>query len=69
MKLFKDINFQVIVAIVAGIVFGLLLPELALKQKVIGTIFVKLLKMLVVPLIFASIFTSIAGLGGLDKLK
>jgi Na+/H+-dicarboxylate symporter len=52
-----------------GIAFGIFLPELALKQKVIGTIFVKLLKMLVVPLIFASIFTAIAGLGGLEKLK
>jgi Na+/H+-dicarboxylate symporter len=69
MKLFKDMNIQVIVAIMIGIAFGVLLPEYALKQKVIGTIFVKLLKMLVVPLIFASIFTAIAGLGGLDKLK
>ncbi len=66
---FKDMNVQVVLAIILGIAFGVFLPELALKQKVIGTIFVKLLKMLVVPLIFASIFTAIAGLGGLDKLK
>ena len=68
-KKFSDMNIQVILAIFVGIIFGIFIPELALKQKVIGVIFVKLLKMLVVPLIFASIFTAIAGLGGLDKLK
>ena len=66
---FKSPNTQVVIAIMIGIAFGVYLPELALKQKLIGVIFVKLLKMLVVPLIFASIFTAIAGLGGLDKLK
>jgi len=65
----KSMNTQVILAIIIGIAFGIFLPEIALKQKVIGVIFVKLLKMLVVPLIFASIFTAIVGLGGLDKLK
>ena len=66
---FKSLNTQILIAIILGIAFGSFLPALALKQKVIGTIFVKLLKMLVVPLIFASIFTSIAGLGSLDTLK
>ena len=65
----RSMNTQVVIAIVVGIAFGIFLPEFALKQKLIGVIFVKLLKMLVVPLIFASIFTAIAGLGGLDKLK
>lgn len=65
----SDMNVQVVIAIILGIAFGIFLPQIALEQKVIGVIFVKLLKMLVVPLIFASIFTAIAGLGGLDKLK
>jgi len=65
----NDMNVQVVIAIIIGILFGIFFPQLALKQKIIGEIFVKLLKMLVVPLIFSSIFTSIAGLGGLEKLK
>ncbi len=65
----KNLNTQILIAIIIGVLFGLFLPTLALKQKVIGVVFVKLLKMLVVPLIFASIFTSIAGLGNLDTLK
>lgn len=55
--------------IVLGILFGVLLPEYALMQKVIGTAFVSFLKMLVVPLVFASIFAAVSGLGSLDLLK
>ena len=69
MKYLKDMNVQVIIAIILGIVVGLYIPAIATSLKFIGVVFVNLLKMLVVPLIFASIFTAIAGLGGIEKLK
>jgi len=62
-------NTLVIVGIIFGVVFGVVAPELALKQKLIGTAFIYFLKMLVVPLVFASIFVAILGLGSLDHLK
>jgi len=62
-------NGLIFVGIVAGVLFGSLLPELALQQRIIGQLFVALLKMLVVPLVFASIFVAIAGLGTLHNLK
>ncbi len=62
-------NTLVIVGIILGVAFGVFFPELALKQKVIGTAFVYFLKMLVIPLVFASIFVAILGLGSLDHLK
>lgn len=62
-------NGLILIGILLGALFGALLPELALKQRVIGQIFVALLKMLVVPLVFASIFVAIAGLGTLHNLK
>jgi len=65
----KNINTQVILALILGVAFGIFFPTLAIKQKLIGVIFIKLLKMLVVPLIFASIYTSIAGLGSMETLK
>jgi len=68
-KKYTNTNSLVIVGIVFGLIFGSYFPEIALKQHVIGVIFVSFLKMLVVPLVFASIFVAIAGLGGLDKLK
>ncbi len=62
-------NTMVVIGILLGIVFGIFLPELALKQEVIGKAFVSFLKMLVVPLVFASIYVAIAGLGSLDQLR
>ena len=68
-KKYSTTNTLVIVGIVLGVAFGSLLPELALKQQVIGQIFISFLKMLVVPLVFSSIYVAIMGLGSLDDLK
>ncbi len=62
-------NTLVLLGIIFGILFGMYLPEYALKQEVIGMAFVSFLKMLVVPLVFASIYVAIAGLGSLEQLK
>ncbi len=58
-----------IIAIFLAIPFGYLFPEIALSQKVIGDIFLASLKMLIVPLITASIFVAISGLGDAKSLK
>jgi len=68
-KKYFTTNTLVVFGIIFGIVFGMFLPEYALKQEVIGKAFVSLLKMLVVPLVFASIYVAIAGLGSLEQLK
>ena len=68
-KRHSSLNKMVMLGIVLGITFGIVLPEIALEQKVIGTIFVNFLKMLVVPLVFASIFAAVSGLGTLEQLK
>ncbi len=68
-KRHSSLNKMVMLGIVLGIAFGIVLPEIALDQKVVGTIFVSFLKMLVVPLVFASIFSAVSGLGTLEQLK
>jgi len=68
-KKYATTNTLVLFAILFGALFGSFFPELALEQKVIGAIFVSLLKMIVVPLIFASIFIAIMGLGSVEHLK
>ena len=62
-------NTLVIVGIILGVLFGSFLPEIALEQKAIGTAFIYLLKMIVIPLVFASIFVAILGLGSIEHLK
>ncbi len=62
-------NVLVLLGIIFGILFGIYLGEYALKQEIIGKAFVAFLKMLVVPLVFASVYVAIAGLGSLEQLK
>jgi len=69
MHYLKSLNVQVFLGILLGISFGVLAPTWALEQKLIGDMFVALLKMLVVPLVFASIYTALTGLGSVEKLK
>ena len=49
----------VVVAVVAGIVFGLVAPDTAKEFKVLGTMFVNLIKMMISPVIFCTIVLGI----------
>jgi len=68
-KKYATTNTLVLLAIVLGVCFGALLPQIALKQQIIGQLFLSFLKMLVVPLVFASIYVAILNLGSLSHLK
>jgi aerobic C4-dicarboxylate transport protein len=49
---------QVIVAIILAIVFGLIFPQQASSIKVVGDIFIKLIKMCIPPIIFCTVVGS-----------
>lgn len=49
----------VIIAVVAGIVFGIIAPDQAKSMKVVGTMFVSLVKMIIAPVIFCTIVLGI----------
>jgi Na+/H+-dicarboxylate symporter len=68
-KKYLTTNTLVLLAIVLGICFGVFLPEIALSQQILGQIFISLLQMLVVPLVFASIYVAILNLGSLNHLR
>ncbi len=59
----------VFVGIILGILTGFFLPEFSKKIKIIGDIFLLLLKMLVLPLVIVAITGAIINLGSFDKLK
>jgi aerobic C4-dicarboxylate transport protein len=67
-KIFKHLYLQVLVAVVAGVVVGYLDPEFAIKLKPLGDGFIKLIKMLIAPIIFATVVAGIAGMGDLKKI-
>ena len=63
---------QVLLCLVAGIAVGFYIQGnvvLAEKLKILGTLFIDLIKMVVVPLIFLALVSGITSMGGADNFK
>lgn len=60
---------QVILCLILGIITGLILHEDAERFKVLGTIFINLIKMVVVPLIFLALVSGITSMGDSSNFK
>lgn len=60
MKLWK----QVLIGLALGVVAGLVLKEDAIHLKIFGTIFISLIKMVIVPLIFFALLSGITSMQG-----
>ena len=67
-KFFKSLFGQVVIALILGIVLGVLVPEFAIKLKPLGDGFIKLVKMLIAPIVFCVVVHGIAGAGDLKKV-
>lgn len=63
-KIVKNLGFWILVAMVAGIAVGAVAGESAKMFAPLGTLFIQLIKMLVVPLVAISIISGAASLGG-----
>lgn len=68
MRLLKSLYFQVIVAILIGILVGQFYPSVAIDMKPLGDGFIRLIKMLIAPIIFCTIVTGIAGMQDTKKI-
>ena len=62
-KLLKNLGVWILIAMLAGIVAGILLGPSAASLKPLGDLFIQLIKMLVVPLVAISIISGAATLG------
>ncbi len=59
---------KIFIGLLAGIVFGLVAGEYALYVEFLGTIFIRLITMVVVPLVMASLILGTASLGNIKQL-
>jgi aerobic C4-dicarboxylate transport protein len=66
--LLRSLYFQVIVAIVLGVLVGTFYPEAGAAMKPFGDAFIKLIKMLIAPVIFCTVVTGIAGVEDMKKV-
>lgn len=67
-RFFASLFGQVVVALVAGIVLGMVWPDFAVALKPLGDVFIKLIKMVVAPLVFGVVVHGIVGAGDLRKV-
>ena len=64
----KSLFGQVVIALVLGVLAGLLVPEFAIKLKPLGDGFIKLIKMIIPVLVFCVVVHGIAGAGDLKRV-
>ena len=65
-KIVSNLAFQVLVAIIAGVLLGHFHPALAVKMEIIGKSFINIIKLFIGPIIFLTI---VLGITGIDSLK
>ncbi|HEY4663554.1 MAG TPA: C4-dicarboxylate transporter DctA, partial [Comamonas sp.] len=65
---YRQLYFQVVVAIVAGVLLGYYEPAYGAAMKPFGDAFIKLIKMIIAPVIFLTIVTGIAGMTQLSTV-
>ena len=62
----SNVTFWTLFALVAGIIFGWLYPQYAVKMHPLATVFLRMIKMIIAPLLFS---TLVVGIAGHDNIK
>lgn len=65
-KVVTHLSFQVLVAIVLGVLFGVFFPNYATSIKLLSQTFINMISMLIAPIIF---FTIVLGIASMDDMK
>ena len=55
------LTLWILIALVAGIIVGAVAPEFAVRMHPLATIFLRMVKMIIAPLLFATLVVGIAG--------
>ncbi|MCE6078380.1 cation:dicarboxylate symporter family transporter [Agrobacterium vitis] len=66
--LWRGLGFQVVIGMVLGIVVGLIWPEFGASLKLLGDIFLRLIKTAVAPLVFLTVVAGIAAAGDFKRV-
>ena len=67
-KLFTNLTFWVLIAILAGALLGHFAPSIAVQMQPLGKYFIELVKLFIYPIIFLTISSGISGMGNLKKV-
>ena len=65
---YKSLYLQVLTAIALGVLLGVVSPQTGTAMKPLGDAFIKLIKMIIAPVIFATVVVGIAGTEDMKKV-
>ena len=65
---YRSLYFQVITAIVVGVLLGHFYPDTGAAMKPLGDGFIKLIKMIIAPIIFCTVVVGIAGMEDMKRV-
>lgn len=64
----KKLTLYIFIALILGVLFGEFFPELGVKTQFLATVFLNMIKMVIAPLLFATLVIGIAGHGDVKNL-
>ena len=67
-KVLKLLYVQVLIGLALGILVGFLFPDFGASLKVLGDLFIKVVKMMIAPIVFCTIVTGITSLTDSKKI-
>ena len=67
-KFYSNLYVQVLAGIALGVLFGFIDPDRAAAMKPLGDGFIKLVKMLIAPIVFATVVVGIAHMGAMKDV-
>ena len=67
-SLWTNLGFQIVVAMVLGAATGFLVPEVAVPLKILGDIFLRLIKTAVAPLVFLCVVVGVTSAGDFKRV-
>ncbi len=67
-RFYRHLYFQVLAAIILGVVLGHFAPSLGTSMKPLGDAFVKLIKMMIAPIVFTTVVVGIAKMGDMKEV-
>ena len=70
-NLFKkeNLSLRILIGFGLGIILGLVFPGFSVSTKVVGDVYLNLIKMLITPIVFCSVYCSILSLKDVGQLK
>ena len=65
----SKLTLLIFIALILGVIFGCVAPDWAVKMQPFATIFLRMVKMIIAPLLFATLVVGIAGHGDVKQLS